>query len=567
MAFLKGISQQDNQKAFDAHEIREKQCIEWLNTKKKEFRISINIAGLVGVAKGILIIIQSALLAYLFQQLLIEKQPWQQLKEFFIFLTLVFIFRSISSYTFQVLGFKISTAVKRSVRGTLLDKFFMLGPAYTKQHQSGELATLSLEQTEALEGYFSRFLPQQLIVSILPFIIITVVIPVNWVVAIIFLLTGPLIPLFMVLVGMGATTAHRNQFLSLSKMSAYFFDRIQGLSTLKLFGQAETELGRVKNIATDFREKTMDVLRIAFLSSAVLEFFSAISVALVAVYVGLGLLGLITFGPAVDISLQEALFVLLLAPEFFNPLKLLAVNYHDKAAAIGATDQLLKILEQPDNLHSDQQKGSSEFCIEFQNVSKFYQQKEIIKALNIQIRAGEKIALTGQSGVGKTTLFNLLLSFEQVTDGKIFINGEKVSQQLAEKNIAWAGQQATIFYASIQDNISLFNPDITLSQINTAADAAGVSEYSNILDKGLQTLIGEKGYGLSGGQIQRIALARVFIKDAPIILLDEPTAHLDKENKTILLDRIDRLFKDKTLIIASHDPQAITRMDRTINLL
>ncbi len=567
MAFLKGISQQDNQKAFDAHEIREKQCVEWLKAKKKEFSSSINIVGLVGVSNGILIIIQSALLAYLFQQLIIEKQPWQQLKEFFMFLTLVFIFRSISSYYFQVLGFKVSTAVKQSVREILLDKFFMLGPAYTKQHQSGELATLILEQTEALEGYFSRFLPQQLIVSILPLIIITVIIPVNWVVAIIFLLTGPLIPLFMVLVGMGATTAHRNQFLALSRMSAYFFDRIQGLTTLKLFGQAETELDRVRNIATGFREKTMDVLRIAFLSSAVLEFFSAIAVALVAVYVGLGLLGLITFGPAVDINLQEALFVLLLAPEFFNPLKQLAVNYHDKAAAIGAADQLLKILEQPDNRHSDQQKDSSEFCIEFQNVSKSYQQKEIIKALNIKIRAGEKIALIGQSGVGKTTLFNLLLGFEQVTDGKIFINGEKASQQLAEKNIAWAGQQATIFYASIQDNISLFNPDMSPSQINAAADAAGVSQYSKLLDKGLQTLIGEKGYGLSGGQIQRIALARAFIKDAPIILLDEPTAHLDKKNKTILLDRIDRLFKDKTLFIASHDPLVIARMDRKINLL
>jgi ATP-binding cassette subfamily C protein CydD len=193
LAFLKGISQQDNQKAFDVNEIREKQCVEWLNAKKKEFSSSINIAGLIGVANGILIIIQSALLAYLFQQLLIEKQPWQQLKEFFIFLTLIFILRSISSYYFQVLGFKVSTAVKRSVRGTLLDKFFMLGPGYTKQHQSGELATLTLEQTEALEGYYSRYLPQQLIVSILPLIIITVVIPINWVDAIIFLVTGPLI--------------------------------------------------------------------------------------------------------------------------------------------------------------------------------------------------------------------------------------------------------------------------------------------------------------------------------------------------------------------------------------
>jgi len=431
LAFLKGISQQDNQKAFDVNEAREKQCVEWLKAQKKEFSVSINMAGLVGVINGILIIIQSALLAYLFQKLIIEKIYWQQLSPFFLYLCLIFIFRSISSYYFQVLGFKVSTAVKRSVRGELLDKFFKLGIAYTKQHQSGQLATLTLEQTEALEGYFSRFLPQQLIVSILPIIIIAVVIPVNWVVAIIFLLTGPLIPLFMILVGMGANTAHRNQFLALSRMSGYFFDRIQGLSTLKLFGQAETELTRVKEVSIHFREKTMEVLRVAFLSSAVLEFFSAIAVALVAVYVGLGLLGLITFGPADDISLQEALFVLLLAPEFFNPLKQLAINYHDKAAAIGAADQLLKILEYPVSIYSNQQNGSPEFCIEFQNVSKSYQQKDVLKALDLQIRTGEKIALTGQSGVGKTTLFNLLLGFEQVTDGKIFIHGEKVHQQLA----------------------------------------------------------------------------------------------------------------------------------------
>ena len=566
MAFLKKISQQDNQKAFDANEIREKQCIEWLKSKKKEFNLIINIAGLIGILNGILIIAQSALLAHIFQQLIIKKMPWDQLISWLLFLCLVYLFRSITSYYFQVLGFKVATAVKHSMREALLNKFFLLGSAYAKQHKSGELATSTLEHTEALEGYFSRFLPQQIIVVILPIIIIAVVIPINWVVAVILLLTGPLIPLFMVLVGMGASSAHRNQFLALSTMSGYFFDRIQGLTTLKLFGQADAELDRVRDVACSFREKTMNVLRVAFLSSAVLEFFSAVAVALVAVYVGLGLLGLITFGPAIDITLQEALFVLLLAPEFFNPLKQLAVNYHDKAAAIGAADQLLKILEQPDDTHSNQQTGSSKFCIELQNVSKSYQQKDILKALSLQIQKGGKIALTGKSGVGKTTLFNLLLGFEQVTKGIIFINGEKITQQLVEKNIAWTGQQPTIFYASIEDNISLLNPEISPLQIIAAADAAGVSEYSNFLEQGLQTLVGEKGYGLSGGQIQRIALARAFVKDAQIILLDEPTAHLDNENKTKLLDSIDHLFKDKTLIIASHDSQVIARMDRTINL-
>ncbi len=560
-------TQRDNQKAYDASNAREKYCFTWLKSKKKTVSRLINIVALIGVINGGLVIFQSAILAYIFQQLIIEKQQWSQLSYYFMLLTVIFIFRSLCNYYYQVLGYKVAVTIKRSVREQLLNKFSLLGPAYIKQQQTGELAASTLEHTEALEGYFSRYLPQQMIVSLLPLLMIVVVMPINWVVGLIFLITGPLIPVFMALVGMGAASANRNQFLAMARMSGYFLDRLQGLTTLKLFGQTDAELKTISKVSAVVGEKTMAVLRIAFLSSAVLEFFSAVAVALVAVYVGLGLLGLIHFGPAIDISLQEALFVLLLAPEFFNPLKQFATHYHDKAAAVGAADHILKILDQ---IHVIEPEVSStfntSFCIELKNVSKSFQNKKVLKAINLQIKSGEKIALTGESGVGKTTLFNLLLGFEEASNGDVLIEGSRATRQNTENLIAWVGQKSTLFYATIADNISLLDSSIPYQQIEAAADAAGVTEFSKHLDNGLLTLVGEKGYGLSGGQIQRIALARAFVKNAPIVLLDEPTAHLDLANKTRLLNVIDSVFKDKTLIIASHDPLVTARMDRTVCL-
>jgi len=571
------LTKTDNQAYFDKSKAREKACAAWLKEQSKTVRRPVLFAAMAGITNGLGVIVQSALLAFILQAVIIDKLPWTSLMTQFIAVAAVFMLRSACVYWHQTWGFEAGAQIRTSVREQLFDKFFVLGPAAIKQRQSGELAAVTLEQVDALENYFSRYLPQQMIVGVLPIIMIIVVMPVNWVVGLIFLVTGPLVPVFMALVGMGAASANRSQFLAMARMSGYFLDRLQGLTTLKLFGQATQELNNINKIADDFREKTMAVLRIAFLSSAVLEFFSAVAVALVAVYVGLGLLGLVHFGPAENISLSEALFVLLLAPEFFMPLRQLAINYHDRAAALGATDAILTILEQDADAVTRVPKlqlGNPEgdvnanktSLIEFNNVSKWYDKRQVLTDINLHIATGEKVALVGESGAGKTTLLNLLLGFEAPSEGRVLLSGQAVNRECAAKTIAWVGQNAYIFHGSIQDNIALADPDAAEQSIADAAQSACVTEFSAQLPEGLLTQIGERGYGLSGGQVQRIALARAFLKNADIVLLDEPTANLDAANKTLLLDVIDRLFADKTLIIASHDPEVISRMDRRIVL-
>ena len=564
------LTETDNQAYFDKNKAREKVCARWLKEQSKAVRKPITLAASVGIANGLGVIVQSALLAFLLQAIIIDKLPWASLMTPFLVLAVVFIVRSLCVYGHQVLGFEAGAQVRASIRQQLLAKFLTLGHAEIKQRQSGELAAITLEQVDALENYFSRYLPQQIIVGILPVIMIMVVMPINWVVGLIFLLTGPLVPIFMALVGMGAASANRSQFLAMARMNGYFLDRLQGLPTLKLFGQAAQELNTINQIAGGFREKTMAVLRIAFLSSAILEFFSAVAVALVAVYVGLGLLGQIHFGPAEQISFREALFVLLLAPEFFMPLRQLAINYHDRAAALGAADAILAILEKNTDALDTQSAGVNHpdpcSLIEFNTVSKSYGDRQVLTGINLHIAAGEKIALVGESGAGKTTLLNLLLGFETVTAGQVWLNGLPVNRESSAKTTAWVGQNAYIFHGSIKDNIALADPDAAEQRIINAAQAAGVTEFSAQLSEGLLTQIGERGYGLSGGQVQRIALARAFLKNADIILLDEPTANLDATNKTALLAVIDQLFADKTLIIATHDPVVINRMARCITL-
>lgn len=585
-----------NQAAFEQRQLTEKQAKQWLKAREKTVKAWIYLAAIAGVINGLLLMLQLAVFAFILQQLLIERQHlfahldalnfdysqiFSGLFQVYPLLNpaqnylipamglwlIAVILRSIMIYLSQTLGFEAAAIIKTDLREQLLSRLPKIESAYFKQHSAGELTATILEQVEALEPYFSRYCPQQKLISLLPLLMIIAIWSINWLVAVILMIAMPLLIIFMALIGISAAATSRHQFLTLTRMSGYFLDRLQGLTTLKLFGQAQRELLTITQVANDFRLSTMNVLRIAFLSSTVLEFFSAIAIALIAVYVSLTLLGLIHIGPENPLNLQQSLFLLLLAPEFFNPLRQLAVFYHDRASALGAANLLIQLSQAPILTWSTTPLiHETNYCLELNQVSKSYHQRFILREVELQIKAGEKVVLIGDSGAGKSTLLRLFLGLETADQGQVFINGQSVNSTIASEQIAWIGQQATIFYGSISDNISLFNSHYSSDELLTAAKAAGVTEFSDGLTKGLNTLIGERGYGLSGGQVQRIALARAFLKNAPIILLDEPTAHLDQETKNQLLNTIEQLFKDKTVIIASHDPEVIARIPRKMTL-
>ncbi len=531
-----------SQSAFDRQQERERQAGAWLKARSRSVRRPIAVAALAGIADGGAVIGQAALLAWLLHATIIAGKPLAMLDRPLLALLGVFFWRGACSYAAGIAGFEAGARVRTELRKQLQEHFRCLGPGYCKQRHSGELAAELIKQVDALQNYFSRYLPQQWLVAVLPVIMIACVFPVNWVVAVIFLCTGPLTVLFMALTGMGAASAKRRQFLTLSRMSGYFLDRLRGLPLLQLYGRQHDEAFNIGRVAEGYRKNTMAVLRIAFLSSAVLEFFSAISVALVAVYVGLGLLGMISFGPAAQLTLQEALFVLLLAPEFFLPIRRLSAFYHDRAAALAAAGSIREILQTPPAAARDENpvlpesgKSSSRALLQLRHVSKAYGQRIVLQDIDLCIAPGEKVVLAGESGAGKTTLINLLLGFEAVSAGQVLLGGQEIHRRLAAECIAWMGQSPYLFSGSIRDNIVLADPLATDEAVASVARAAGVTEFSEAMPEGLQTLVGEYGYGLSGGQVQRIALARVFLKNAPIVILDEPTAHLDRKNSTRLL--------------------------------
>ncbi|RUR40674.1 thiol reductant ABC exporter subunit CydD [Vreelandella populi] len=532
----------------------------WLKTLATLERRRLYLAAFLGVLAGVQTVIIVVGVAWLVEQLIVHHQTPYQLVNVLALLALCVIGRGICQWGQEVISLEASLRIRRYARRQMLDKFWALGPVWLAYHQSGALATQAVENIEALDGYFSRFYTQQRIVLLLPLVILCVVLKLDYLVAIFLLISAPIIPLFMALVGMGAERVNRDQFAAVARLSAHFLDRVRGMATLQLFGRTQSAHRDVWWATDDYRQLSMRTLRLAFLSSAVLEFFASVAIAVVAMYVGFGLLGYIDYGPTASLTLFSGLAVLLLAPEFFQPLRTLSQHYHDRATALGAAESLVTILNESSIQRCAFIEPSNESSIAvLKNVSVEYAARgQVLGPVNLTINHGDIIAISGPSGSGKSTLLALLAGFLSPSEG-VF--------ELTPPCYAWLDQQPALLHGSLADNLRLANPEADTAEMQRALDQTGLGALLAQLPDGLETLIGERGIGLSGGQAQRLALARIYLSEANFILLDEPTASLDRDTEEAVIQAMLKwAAQGRTLIMATHHPAAIRAAKRHFEL-
>ena len=450
--------------------------------------------------------------------------------------------------------------IKNVMRNTLLEKLSKLGPAYSEQKGHGATLNTLHNGVDALHQYYANYIPSVAYSALIPLAILVVIFPTDYKAGLIFLLTAPLIPFFMILVGHKAEQLNQDRWQQLAVLGNYFFDRLQGLTQLKLFNATKRELNSISQISDDYRGATMGVLKVAFLSSFALEFLATISVALVAVIIGFRLF----FG---TLDFATGFVVLLLAPEFYLPLRQMGTHYHAKLEGISAAADMVDIIN-----HSEahEHTGSSQLSTPLKDIHvhgltyHYPDTNEGVTNISLSLPNKGLIAFVGESGSGKSTLFDCLLGFHHQANSAININGQALSDIALhnwQAQLAWIPQQATLFYRSVADNLRLAKPDASHDELIAATRKAGALEFINALPNGFDTMLGEQGEGLSGGQKQRIALARAFLKNAPILMLDEPTAHLDSQTEQLINQAIRDYANDHLVLVIAHRLNTVKHAD------
>ena len=463
-------------------------------------------------------------------------------------------------------SFTAGVAARRRLRSDLFVRLFGAGPGFLRGARSGELAALAVDRIEALEGLFARWLPASVLALASPLLVGLAVLLVDPWGALILGAAGLLVPVGMALAGLGAAAASQRQFVAMGRLQARFLDRVRGVATIVLAGRAEQEAQRLQAAADDLGRRTLRVLRVAFLSSAALDCAAAAALVLLA--------GRYAAAWRNGANPVTAIFVLVLVAEFFAPLRAFAAAYQDRLQAGGAAEQLAGLPELPEAAGAPPQirtVAATGVTVAFHDVRFTWDPSRgaVLDGLSFRVPAGETTVLVGPSGAGKSTVIELLLGFVRPDSGRVTLNGADIGTIVPSalaRMTAWIGQRPVLFAGSIRDNIRFGREDATDREVEDAAQAAGIGSFAAALPEGLDTPIGEGGYGLSGGQAQRVAIARAFVRNAPLLLLDEPTAHLDPATEADVLDSLRRLALGRTVILASHSAAAHAFGGRTLEL-
>lgn len=537
----------------------------WQEAKQQKVLLMV-LAGL-GLAGGVLAILQADMLTKIINRVFLDGGSLTAVRPWLGWLLAVMVLRAAGIWFSGIAAYRLAAEIKTAVRRRLVKQLLAIGPVHISGEQTGMLINLLVQGVENLEAYFAKYLPQLFTAALVPLLILVLVFPLDALSAIILLVTAPLIPLFMYLIGRYAAALNNRQWAVLSRMSAHFLDVLQGLTTLKIFGRSKEQLQVIARISDQFRDATLAVLRIAFLSAMVLELLSTISTAIVAVTVGFRLLyGGMTFA--------EAFFLLLLAPEFYLPLRLLGSQFHAGMAGTAAAADIFRVLHTPVARAAGGDRPllrQDKVTITFESIYYAYDEgaRPALSGVSFSVQAGERVALVGASGAGKSTVANLLLGFIRPDSGIIRINGVPLAEiKLTDwlEHVGFMPQFPYIFHGSVADNIRLGVEGVTFPDVINAAEQAGAHKFIMELPQGYDTIVGEGGRALSGGECQRLAIARVFLKNPPVLILDEATAGLDPETEAAVQAALERLMTGRTVVAIAHRLTTVYKADRIVVL-
>ncbi|MFL1485284.1 thiol reductant ABC exporter subunit CydD [Marinobacter sp. LN3S78] len=544
-----------------------REAARWLKERQRPALVSIRLAALAGAVVALATIVQLAGIAWIAHGTLVEEASTGQLLPVVGMVLVALLVRSVATGYQNHLAARASDEVRGRLRQELLDHMGASGPVQLARQSAGTLAAEWIDQVDALHGYYAHYLPQMILCVVVPVMILATVVWLDWLAALFLLLSAPLIPLFMALVGMGAEKLNQQHMETLGRLSGHFLDRLRGLTTLQLFQYTEPATEGIARATDEYRRINLKTLRVAFLSSAVLEFFASVAIAVIAIYIGFGLLGYIQYGPSPDLTLFSGLFILLLAPEFFQPLRQLAQHYHDRATALGAAAQLQARLDDRPHPAPEVEPGTStapDTAVHVHQLNVTYPDGRTgLAGVSLEIRAGELVLLEGPSGSGKTTLLNAMAGFLAPSAGYVSTFG----QQPGGEPFGWLGQTPFVRADSWAGNLRLGAPDASDDELLEALARVGLGELVRNRPDGLDTTIREGGAGLSGGQARRLALARLFLARHRLVLMDEPTAGLDARSEQQVIDAI-RSLRDLgiTIVIASHHQALKAVADRRLAL-